>query len=307
MKMYYNFWILALLTSETKTANSQFDFQFQVLSFDRSITSLETAKNPPSKMHTTLFTLPLPLLLFLLTQSFAYPVPATPPGNPPSLLEAYLDFNRDLTQSPSSFPGLAVTHATIPSNALPVSFNAHANVRRGLNGDLEPQFPLSLPLSSPAKEQDGQGSTRQKEECKAPHLSKGETKRLMSVLTSQLLSLHRNGIAFPYSANTHCSTGVELTARTEVANTATKSRFNAKFKLELTPARRDVYGMKRGHFVSLVERIVGAGLEFGGEGVDEKGEEAREERRGILEGVSGDVEWVARFVVSPVLEGGCVA
>ncbi|KAG4442140.1 hypothetical protein IFR05_002353 [Cadophora sp. M221] len=242
-------------------------------------------------MRTTLFTLPLPVLI-LLTQTLAYPAPAS--GNPPSLLEAYLDFNRDLSQSPSSFPGLAVTHATIPSNALPVSFNAHANPRRGLNADLEPQIPLSFPPSKETDEQTQQGGA-----CRAPQLSREETKRMISVLMADMLALHRNGIAFPYSANTHCSVGVEVTTRAEIADTG----FNAKLKLSLAPLGRDVHGMKKGHFVSLLGRVGSAGLEFGGEAAEVEGEE----RRGVLEGVSGDVEFVARFVVSPVLEGGCVA
>ncbi|KAL5323778.1 hypothetical protein ACEPPN_008319 [Leptodophora sp. 'Broadleaf-Isolate-01'] len=245
-------------------------------------------------MRTTLFTLPLPLLV-LLTQTLAFPAPAS--GNTPSLLDAYLDFNRDLSQSSSSSPGLAVTHATIPSNALPVSFNAHANTRRGLNADLEPQIPLSLALPSSPSSTEGKDIAG--EVCKPPQLPKKETKRWMSVLTADMLSLHRNGIAFPYSANTHCSAGVELTTRTEIAETG----FNAKLKLSLAPVGRDVHGMKKGHFVSLLERIGGAGLEFGGEGAEVEGEE----RRGVLEGVSGDVEFVVRFVISPVLEGGCVA
>ena len=151
----------------------------------------------------------------------------------------------------------------------------------------------------------------------------------MGVLVGEMLSLHSHGIAFPYSANTHCSGAVELTSRIALPSNVLaegkgakgeEGRFNAKLKLRLTPMGRDNYGMKRVHFASLLERVKSAGLDYAfiggdsdsqGEGEGEiiglggEGERGKEGRAGVLEGVSGDVGFVARLVVSPVLGGGC--
>ncbi|KAH7407167.1 hypothetical protein BKA64DRAFT_721030 [Cadophora sp. MPI-SDFR-AT-0126] len=249
-------------------------------------------------MRSTPFALPLPLLI-LLTQTIL-PTLGLPAPNPlpattnPTLLESYLDFN------------------TIPSNAIPVSFNAHSLSKRGFNA----QSPLATQDPSTSTSE----STQKTENCKPPHLERTELNRLLSVLTAEMLSFHSHGIAFPYSATSRSSSSVELTARTAMPSPILPesgdqgdSRLNAKLKIRLTPMGKDNYGMKRVHFASLLERVGSAGLEFefvgsesegGSEDGEGKGERGTGEGR--LEGVSGDVGFVARLVISPVLGNGCL-
>ena len=259
-------------------------------------------------MRTTLFTLPVPLLILLTTQSLALALPASHPANsPPSAnltpLESYLDFNLDPKSNNIIIPGT-------------FNANAHSLTKRTLASDSNPQVPL----------QPNDDSGKIAQACQPPQLSKHEVNRLVGVLVGEMLSLHSHGIAFPYSADTHCSGAVELTSRTPINNHDEKKtdsgrqkggdedegKFNAKLKLRLTPMGRDNYGMKRVHFASLLERVKSAGMDYAFVGVDSEGqgEEGREEgdregRRDVLEGVSGDVGFVARLVVSPVLGGGC--
>ncbi|PVH69265.1 hypothetical protein DL98DRAFT_598787 [Cadophora sp. DSE1049] len=248
-------------------------------------------------MRTTLFALPLPLLLFLTTQTFALPAPTNP-----TLLESYLDFNLD-------------QKTTIPGT---FNANAHSLSKR----DLNPQSPLN------SNDESGKIA----EACKPPHFQREEIDRLVGVLIGEMLSLHSHGIAFPYSANTHCSGTVELTARSPFPSSISpesvqaQPQFNAKLRIRLTPVGKDNYGMKRVHFASLLERVGSAwsGLGYEFIGSDSEGQSLKPEnedqgqsgergqrddgegKRGVLEGVSGDVGFVAKLVVSPVLGSGCL-
>ncbi|KAK0100630.1 hypothetical protein ONS95_007085 [Cadophora gregata] len=273
-------------------------------------------------MHTTLFTLPLPVILFLTT-ALALPAPIPAPATP-SILESYLDFN------------------AIPANAELIPHSALT--KRNLNLNSNSQAPLTPSLSSSSTK-----NPPPKKSCPPPHLDPSEITTLVSSLTAEMLSKHSHGIGFPYSTDTHCSGSVELTARSPVVRKVERAsgdgisngdeggsgkgefQFNAKLKILLTPMGSDNYGMKRAHFASLLKRVAGAGLGFefvgggedskletegeGGQGKRERdglvvwdeGEGEKDGRRGVLEGVSGDVGFVARLVVSPVLGGGCLA